>query len=213
MTDGKNVLEIQVEDDNSSYIAKPRLYKTKNNEVMREPHVKSGIINDIYISPLERRPGGNHSHGSELTLTKGETKDFEGMQISFKTFDMTPHEDGNSFNVGAVLQIKDGDHVHTVVPVLTMGSQGKSSKPVVIPTHGKYAKEIQVVMKSLDADKKMINIEILGMGGESVVTDASGEQLMIEFSTKPFMSMLWLGTIILLVGSVIALTQRIKVAK
>jgi len=213
MADGKNVLEIEVKGKNSSYIAKPRLYETKNKEVMREPHVKSGFITDIYIAPLERRPGGTHSHGSGLTLTKGETKNFEGMQITFNGFEMKPHDDGSSFNVGAVLHVKDGDHAHTVIPVLTMGSEGKTSQPVVIPTHGKYAKEVQVVMKSLDADKKMINIEILGLGGESVTTNVSAEQLMIEFSTKPFMSILWLGTILLIAGSIIAFTQRVKVAK
>ncbi len=211
MADGKNVLEIQVDSKNDSYLAKPRLYKTGKSEVMREPDVKSGIIHDIYISPLERRLAGNHSHGSRLTLTKGQTKDFKGMQITFNGFEMKPHEDGSSFNVGAVLHIKDGDHAHTVVPVLTMGSQGKTSQPVVIPTHGKYAKNVQVVMKGLDADKKLIDIEILGMGEEAVTTEASGEQLMIEFSTKPFMSMLWFGTIVLLAGCVIALIQRIKI--
>jgi len=210
--DGKNVLEIQVDSDGGSYIAKPRLYNTGNSEVMREPDVRSGLINDIYIAPLERRAGGNHSHGSVLTLSKGETKDYKDMQITFTAFQMKPHEDGNSFNVGAVLNVKDGDHAHTVIPILTMGSQGKTSQPVVIPTHGKYAQEVKVVLNGIDADKKMVNIEVLGLGDETVTAEASGEQLMIEFSTKPFMSILWVGTVLLLIGSLIALTQRVKTA-
>ncbi len=211
--DGKNVLEIQVEGSGVSYTATPRLFNTKNNEVMREPHVKSGFINDIYISPLEHRAGGNHAHGGSLTLVKGETKDYKGMQITFNTFQMKPHDDGSSFNVGAVLNVKDGDHAHTVVPILTMGSQGRTSQPAVIPTHGKYAKEVKVLLKGMDADKKMIELDILGLGDEKIVADQIGEQLMIEFSTKPFMSILWFGTILLIAGSIIALTQRINVAK
>jgi cytochrome c-type biogenesis protein CcmF len=212
MADGKNILEIQVNTKNGSYTAKPRLYKTNQNEVMREPDVNSGFLTDIYISPLERRTANAHSHGSALTLAKGETKKFKNMEITFNAFKMEPHGDGRSFNVGAVLDVKEGDHNHTVVPILTMGAAGKKSEPVIIPSHGKYTPDLQVILKQIDADKKMVEIEFLGLAEDNAEAVTTPEQLLIEFSTKPFMSILWLGTILLLAGSFIALTQRLKTA-
>jgi cytochrome c-type biogenesis protein CcmF len=211
MADGKNILEIEVNSGGQSYLARPRIYRTKNSEVMREPHVKSGFISDLYISPLELRPAAQSNHGSHLSLVKGETKKVEGLSVTFLNFDMKPHDDGSSFNVGAVLQVGDGDHTHTVMPVLTMGAGGKHSEPVEIPTHGKYEPEISVTLNALDADKKSVDLHFQGLGGSPSASESrTGEQLIIEFSRKPFMSILWLGSILLLVGSVIALTHRLK---
>jgi len=215
MADGKNVLEIEVTDGDKSFMANPRMYRTKNNEVMREPYVDSGLINDFYISPLELRPAGQSSGpGSHMTLVKGETKQIEQLSVTFLGFDMQAHQDGKSFNVGAVLEVKEGKHTHTVKPVLTMGDAGKQSHPVVIPTQGKYAQEITVALNGLDADKKSIDLHFQGLGNTSARAGEAmpRELLVVEFSRKPFMSILWLGSVILLAGAVIALTQRIKIA-
>jgi len=215
MADGKNILEIEVMDGDQSFMANPRMYRTKNNEVMREPYVDSGLINDFYISPLELRPAGDNSgQGSHMTLVKGETKQIEQLSVTFLGFDMQAHQDGKSFNVGAVLEVKEGEHTHTVKPVLTMGPAGKQSHPVVIPTHGRYAQEITVALNGLDADNKSIDLHFQGLGSTSAAAGEAlaREILVVEFSKKPFMSILWLGSVLLLAGAVIALTQRIKIA-
>jgi cytochrome c biogenesis factor len=41
------------------------------------------------------------------------------------------------------------------------------------------------------------------------MNDTSPEQLLIEISRKPFMSILWLGTIFITMGTVIAFGKRI----
>jgi cytochrome c-type biogenesis protein CcmF len=207
--DGKNVVEIQIEKDGMAYLAGPRMYLTKAKEMMREPHVKSGIVNDIYISPLERRQS-DHNHGSTLTIAKGETKEIRGYQVNFTEFKMTPHEDGRNFKVGAVLHIVKGDFHHTVTPVMLMGSEGRQSKPAVIQPKSAYNPEITVTLNNLNADTKMVELAFTGVGEAEAVTHDHPEQLVVEFSQKPFMTILWIGTILLVLGTLISLSQRIK---
>jgi cytochrome c-type biogenesis protein CcmF len=207
--DGKNVVEIQVEKDNMSYLAVPRMYLTKAQEMMREPDVKSGIINDVYIAPLELRQS-QHNHGSNLTIAKGETKEIQGYSVKFTEFQMTPHEDGKNFQVGAVLHVVKGEHHHTVTPIMMMGSEGRSSKPAVIHQKSAYAPEVTVTLNNLNADTKMVELVFSGLAEAEAVDHDHPEQLVVEFSQKPFMSILWVGTVILIAGALISFTQRIK---
>jgi cytochrome c-type biogenesis protein CcmF len=207
--DGKNVVEIQVEKDNKAYLAVPRMYLTRAREMMREPDVKSGIIYDIYISPLERRQA-DHNHGSSLILTKGETKEIQGYQVTFTSFKMTPHEDGRNFQVGAVLHIVKEDFHHTVIPVLLMGSERRRSEPALIKPNNAYGPEITVTLNNLNADTKMVELVFEGFGETETVTHDHPEHLVVEFSQKPFMSILWFGTILLIIGTLISFIQRIK---
>ena len=207
--DGKNVVEIQVEKDNIIYLATPRMYMTKAREMMREPDVKSGFITDLYIAPLELRQP-EHNHGTTLTISKGETKEIQGYQVKFTEFQMTPHEDGRNFQVGAVLHVVKGDHHHTVTPILLMGSDGKKTKPAIIHEKSAYGPEVSVTLNNLNADTKMVELVFSGIGEAEAVDHDHAEQLVIEFSQKPFMSILWLGTILLLAGTLISFTQRIK---
>ena len=207
--DGKNVVEIQVEKDDMTYLAVPRMYLTGARDMMREPDVKWGIINDIYISPLEIKQA-DHNHSSSLTITKGETKEIQGYQVTFTSFKMTPHEDGKNFQVGAVLHIVKGDFHHTVTPVLLMESEKRRSEPALIKQKNAYGPEITVTLNNLNADTKMVELEFEGLGEAEAVTHDHPEQLVVEFSQKPFMSILWFGTILLIIGTLISFTQRIK---
>jgi cytochrome c-type biogenesis protein CcmF len=207
--DGKNVVEIMVEKDNEAYLAGPRMYLTKAREMMREPDVKSGIISDLYIAPLELRQS-DHNHGTTLTLSKGQTKEIQGYQVKFTEFQMTPHEDGRNFQVGAVLHVVKGEHHHTVTPLLLMGSEGRKIKPAIIHQKTAYSPEISVTLNNLNADTKMVELVFSGLGEDEAADHDHSAQLVVEFSQKPFMSILWFGTILLLIGTLISFSQRIK---
>lgn len=206
--DGKNVVEIKVTDDSGDYLATPRLYynqMTQGN--MREPDIKYGALIDFYIAPLELRKESATNRGSTLILKKEETKTFYGMNIHFHAFNMsTDHESGN-FRVGAELVIKTKDKNYNITPFLDMGSENKNSTPVSIPMN--YGNEIQIKLSSINADTKEIKLEFEGLPESQTTSDEPVEQLLLEVSTKPFMNVLWLGTIIFTIGTIIAIQRRL----
>ena len=179
---------------------------------MREPYVQPGIITDTYISPLELRAGGGHNHGSDqhLMLIKGESKVIDGYTVTFLRFHMTPHDDGASFQVGAVIKLEKDGAAHTATPLMIMEQAGgKRSQPAIINLNTNPKKTVHVSLLNVQADQKMVELSFAGLG-ENAPAPVQTEQLVIEYSKKPFMSLLWLGTVILCIGTIIAFTQRIK---
>jgi cytochrome c-type biogenesis protein CcmF len=186
---------------------------TKAREVMREPDVNSGMITDIYISPLELRQGNHNPEGTKiLSIRKGESAELEGFEISFTEFKMTPHGTGGDFSVGAVLHISKGDFNYTAIPELIINAEGRRAQSAIIPAHNPYGKEIKISLTAMNADDKRIDLIFQGFSESKNAGHSHNEQLIIEFSQKPFMSILWLGTILMLIGTVIALIQSTKAA-
>jgi len=212
--DGKNVARIEVSGDMGSYLAEPRLYETRYNEgVMREPDIKPGFITDFYISPLESRTGHNHDEGNKLILGKGETKSFSGYQLTFRTFEMANHGEGSDahMQVAAVLDVIFENEQYELKPALVLSAQGRQMKAVAMPVDtGKSQTSIlpTVALSALNADNKTVELIFQGFG-EDEHTDYA--ELIVEVSKKPFMSILWIGTVVLLAGTFIALRKRMSV--
>ena len=212
--DGKNVARIEVSGDMGSYLAEPRLYETRYNEgVMREPDIKPGFITDFYISPLESRTGHNHDEGNKLILGKGETKSFSGYQLTFRTFEMANHGEGSDahMQVAAVLDVIFENEQYELKPALVLSAQGRQMKAVAMPVDTEKSQTSilpTVALSALNADNKTVELIFQGFG-EDEHTDYA--ELIVEVSKKPFMSILWIGTVVLLAGTFIALRKRMSV--
>jgi cytochrome c-type biogenesis protein CcmF len=123
---------------------------------------------------------------------------------------MTPHDDGRNFQVGAVLHVVKGEHHHTVTPLLIMGPDGRKTQPAIIQQKSADGPEVSVTLNNLNADTKMVELVFSGLGESEAMDHDHPEQLVVEFSQKPFMSILWVGTVILIIGTLISFTQRMK---
>jgi len=207
--DGKNVVEVKVESGSSEYIAKPRLYfnrMTQGN--MREPDIKYGALVDFYIAPLELRAGITHTSGSSLILYKEETKTFAGMNIHFHAFNMSSDHQSGDMRVGADLEIEINNQVYKITPFFIMGNSQKSPEPEMIKIRD--GKNIGVKLTSIDADNKSISLEFSGLSEQGGQATDTNEQLLVEVSEKPFMNILWLGTVILTIGTIVAIKRRLS---
>ena len=214
-SDGKNIAHIYVSDGKDEFIATPRLYPTRNNEMMREPYISAGFISDLYISPLERRNISSHDHGSALSLVKGERKIFAGYDITFTGFEMGNHESGTHFKVGAVLELVKDDTKYVVKPALLMGDQGREMEPAFLPLQKNDAthNHPSIILAGLNADEKRIDLIFRDLDTRNTLNEEDKEQLIIEISKKPFMGILWVGSILLMLGTVVALKKRLSLNK
>ena len=210
-SDGKSIAEIHVSDANNNYVFKPRLFPTKYNEgMMREPDVKPGIISDLYISPLEERTTHEHNaEGHSFSLVKGQTTEESGYKITFVSFNMQSHEGGGHMRVGADLKVEINNQTYDISPAMIMGEQGREMAPAKLPVLSESAnkKTPLIFLSALNADTKQITLAIQGVEEK---TEEHTSQLIIEFSKKPFMGILWLGTILLTLGTIVAFIKRVK---
>jgi cytochrome c-type biogenesis protein CcmF len=207
--DGKNLVMIEVDAGSKKYMALPRLYETKYSEgVMREPDVKPGLFSDIYISPLERKQGQSHE-GMRVTLLKGEKKSILGYEVTFKGFLMQNHQGGEGFRVGAELEFLKEETKYNITPAILMGETGRKLIPATLPVLQKDQKEsvhkhASVFLTNVNADEKKIDLLVQGLENEETQMLVGTEQLLIEVNKKPFMSILWIGTILLILGTFIS---------
>jgi cytochrome c-type biogenesis protein CcmF len=195
--------EIEVTGEKIVFTAKPRLYYSSYNRGnMREPHIHPGLLSDLYISPLEHRSGEDNT----FSIEKGQTKMYAGYEITFDAFHMENHTEGGHFMVGARLSFKGKDSTFVVTPSIIMAPEGRKMHPVVLPGSGE--EPATVTMTGLNADDKLI--ELTFSGGENTPAGHAHEQLVVEVSIKPFMSILWFGTLFIIGGTVIGLNRRLR---
>jgi cytochrome c-type biogenesis protein CcmF len=210
---GKNIVNIMVASENENYLAKPRFYYSEyNRSVMREPDVKAGILGDLYLSPLDiRQPDQTSLNSTVLRIAKGETKPFRDLQITFNEFDLYNHTETNDLKVGARLTINTGEKTFQITPAVDFEQgKGRTENGEFILDRRGGAQKITVVLNGLDANQKMIELLFEGFEKDASTESEAQEQLIVELSNKPFMSAIWFGAILITLGAVIALRNRVQ---
>lgn len=210
MPDGKDIVKIELSGNGETFNARPRLfYNNKSRGMMREPDVKSGILVDLYVSPLERREFKQEQAGQSLILKKGETKKIDDYAITFNEFRMSGHADiPGAISIGAELDIVKGDQKTNITPVLIIQGKNRTSQPTHIGLSEDVHASPTVSLTGVNADTKSVQLVISGLQGKDQTAETAPEQLIVEISTKPFMNVLWAGCIILLIGAYFSLHRR-----
>ena len=85
-------------------------------------------------------------------------------------------------------------------------------EPALLPglPHSEDTGHPSVILAGLNADEKRIQLVFHGLTEETSHTHVAKEQLIVEISKKPFMSILWFGTVLLILGTVIAFKNRLR---
>jgi cytochrome c-type biogenesis protein CcmF len=211
VTNGKDFVTIRVSTGRKEYLAKPRLYVSGyNRELMREPDIVPGFLFDLYLSPLEHR--SSQTNSNTLLIKKGEHKQIAGYDILFTGFEMTSHQEMGAFRVGANLEVTVANRMVTVKPALLITDKGRQLLPVTLPTANEKSTTPvpTVALNNLNADEKVIELVFSGLESEHGEQNQNSEELVVEFSKKPFMSILWTGSVLMLLGTFIALRKRMS---
>lgn len=201
---GKTEINIEMEKDGKSINKKPKLYfSTYNNAWMREPDITIFPLYDIYISVMDRQQSSNENK-SNIVLKKGDTKEFENYELTFQNFEFENHGMSEDIKIAANVKVKYNGKDYVIKPAMLYQQNQRISNPVELPSG---ADKKSVALSDINADEKMIALTFYGFGeNESSVT----EMVLVEFTVKPFMNFVWFGAIILVLGTFIAYSRRIK---
>ncbi len=198
----KNFLNINVEKGETNFLARPKFYYSEYTQgIMRTPHIMINLLEDIYLAPLEHLDA-EEAGKNTFVLGKGEVKTIQGYTIEFLGFDMSTHQMESQISVGATLEVRREGEVDTLTPSISMDqlSQDQTKETVYLPD-GKHG----LVLEQIDADQKMIKLSVLLPEDEP----AKG-LLVLEVSKKPLINLLWLGTVLIMLGLAISTYRRAK---
>ena len=199
----KDELKVKVQKGGENFIARPKFYYSEFTQgMLRHPHIKINLLNDLYLAPLKLSLGEEENL---FSLQKGETKNLKGYTIKFMDFDMTTHGKVDQVSVGAILEVEKNDQRETHIPTIVIGrTEGDQAKNKVQLPGG----EDYLILEKIDADRRMIDLSLV-LGAEETTEDL----LILNVSKKPLINLYWLGTILILLGLVIATYRRTKEIK
>jgi cytochrome c-type biogenesis protein CcmF len=199
-----NQLLLSLDDGSGPKDVRPQLYySARLDGIMRKPYIERSVGYDLYLAPLQVE----EAEGDKgLTLKKGEPTEQGELKFTLEGFEVGgmdgTGEDGPT-SVAARISVARGDDVRTILPKLVaaggMGG-GMESQPADINLAGyKYEASIRQIM----ADQEIVVLDIPGL--MPVVSPA---KLILDISRKPMITLVWIGTTLIVLGSLIVLYRR-----
>jgi cytochrome c-type biogenesis protein CcmF len=191
-----------------------RSERAKDGRINRftQPHIERKIVSDLYVAPLDfKPPQQSHQSGNHLDLKKGQTVRFGDYDITFAGFDVARmmgqgQQDTHEMTVGADIQVSYKDEEPVLLkPVISVGKLHTPASRVTLP--GPHDAALTLV--GIDAGNKIIHLDYQGPDvSEKADTSAMRSSMLAEISIKPGMTVLWLGTFLILFGGCIGIARR-----
>jgi cytochrome c-type biogenesis protein CcmF len=202
LPDGKFAFDVRLEKAGGTRTLAPVMFETREQGIMKNPDIASFGTYDLYISPVALE-----GEQDALTLQKGVASPVGEATVTLLGFEMTAHGQGvpqDGMPVGAALKIVRGSEEETITPVTVFRP---NSQPQPRPAESRL----------LNGRVSLMTLNVGMEGGGSAVTVAlerhgggSGEALVAEVSRKPFISLVWAGTVLMLIGFGLSIVNRSK---
>jgi len=207
-------LPLDVTKGDAEFVAQPDIRsETRSDGQGRRfsrPHIRRGLVSDLYISPVDFQPAREESHSEkQLQLKKQEKVKFEDYDISFVGFEvsgMTEQTESRGVSVGADIVVSyKGEAPVNLKPVLDMVHGNNTSKPVRLPG----PMEAYISLVQINANTKSIVLDYHGPASTPGNTvERTPAAFIAEVSIKPGMTVLWLGAFLILLGGGIGVARR-----
>jgi cytochrome c-type biogenesis protein CcmF len=202
---GRFGFNVEVEKNGQKFVVTPVMFKEGDEgSLIRNPDIINLITKDFYVSPLSLEvPEGN-----EVTIFKGKTETYEGMDIKYLDYTFTQTKEQGNYLVMDIEVTKDGkkEIIHP-----TMSNKGGQPvyKEALLSNTG-ISFEIKSMNPSKNDDEAKVTLTINGVNNSSASHASKKETLVVEASVKPYINLVWIGTVALIGGFLITIVRRIK---
>jgi cytochrome c-type biogenesis protein CcmF len=203
---GRGTLDVAVRNGDEHFMAYPRFYWSEYTQgYMRKPHIRKTTWYDIYVAPEEHYASGEspgERFGNTLQLVKGQTKTYDQVEYTFHDFDLGSHASGaGEMRVTAnITATRYGGPAQPIAPYLELGADDQRREG---PAQLSDGTTIRLTRIQADAGAILLEFE---KPGQPPVQEAS--LLVLQVSRKPLVSLVWLGSIMVLAGTLLALYYR-----
>jgi cytochrome c-type biogenesis protein CcmF len=199
----KEGMEIRVQKaGGKEFFVKPRMFMNdRTRQLMVNPDIRSSLLQDFYVSPIEIDPG----EGGQIELAQGGTDRMGDRQVRFEGFELQA-EGGN-----AMAAMAAGRPITIVTKVtVTRGGQTETIQPVYRfdPATG----EVSNPMVSL-ASGGTLSVAGIVPVNRTVRLQLNEPRLSIDVTRKPLIKLVWYGFYVVLAGGLISTVFRLREAR
>jgi cytochrome c-type biogenesis protein CcmF len=144
--------------------------------------------------------------GRTVTLAKGETLNYRDLKIAFDDFDLSDFDpEAGKINFGVVFSVDVGSQTIEVIPTYQGGMGGDPNvTPAVVPGTG----GITLSPGRIDAEGGTVQLQVYDPA--LAPEGATPASIVLDVSTKPLISLVWIGTILIVFGIGMAIILRRK---
>lgn len=136
-------------------------------------------------------------------MSKGETLSYENLQIAFDDFDLSDFDpEAGRIHIGAVFQVTRDGETFEVEPTFKGGQGAPVITPAVVPGAG----GITLDLGRMDAEKGTVELKIVDP--TLAPQPPAPASLVLDVSTKPLIGLVWIGTLLIIAGIVMAIGLR-----
>ncbi len=188
------------------------VYESDSEQWIQQPHVEKFVDQDLYIALFPSAMmdgGGSAATQGELLLRRGETAPLDNgaYTVEFVRYELEPGTadlpaDSLDLAVGAVLNVTNTatGETRTVQPVYAIRTD--RSQEFVQTRIPDWDLGFAFTAMQVDNDAVQLVVE----GAQTVPED----WVVVQAYRKPFISLLWLGTIVLGVGFLLSIVRRVQ---
>jgi len=207
LSENREEVHLNIESGSDTYHANP-LFIWSQQGLVRNPYIKKFIFYDLYISPEELKERALSDSDRTVTLTRGQIAQIEGCEMKFIEFDAGSHMEGSALSIGAVVEVKlpDGDTLKIEPRYKISGDNRVELEPAFIQGLNKNA-----FLLKLNADEGMVLLGITDKANPDGFSPKNA--LIVEVTRKPFINLVWLGLVLIILGSGFSAYRRIKEIK
>lgn len=181
-------------------------------QLMRNPGIAKSFMRDIYVEP-QALEAPDPEGGVRRQFVKGASFEHAGYKVTFLDFDMNNSAGSQSFTIGGLFRVeKYGAAPVDVNVTRTQDVDGVKMSPGVVPAGDL---EIQILgMNPNREDLAMSTVEVR-LRNPNIVVDPNNlrDILVVEASIKPFISLVWIGIILMMIGFTVAMLRRARDAR
>ncbi len=206
----KERMEVRVvKADGEELFAYPKLFvNDRTRQVMANPDIKTSMLRDLYISPIEYDPGLPEGAPRTVQLAQGESVEIGGRTVTFAGFDLRSHDpqgpaealaSGEQIAVGAAVDVTVGGQTQRVVPLYAFTAQGEvTAQPIALPGGG------GILVSGINANDAKVQLDLFGLAGGEV----EPARLSLDVTKKPLIQLVWYGLYVILAGGLLSLWRR-----
>jgi cytochrome c-type biogenesis protein CcmF len=176
---------------------------------MREPDIIVGFTKDFYVAPVSYDEETPSDAGKTVNMKKGDVVEYQGMKIEFTNFvlpeDMSAMMSGGKFKIGANLKVTYDGKTYNLEPYMESAGGQQEFHPAELKEAG-----LKIALANMNATGGEITIVLQPISSENIPVQTPKEVLTVDVSIKPFISLVWLGVIVMVIGFVISAFRRSK---
>ena len=207
--EAKYHFNVKLEKDGKEFYLSPVMFYSEYSEgVMKNPDIANLVTKDIYLSPMSLDVPEDFTENDIAEIKEGETKEIKNLKIKFTGFDMSGFnrdELNNKENlIGAKLQVTtDGKMQETVAKIKYFNGMPDY---IAASLDGNERYVFYLVKVTVENESK-IQLAVVDKPNRTPDKDKI-ETLVLTASIKPYINLVWSGTVVLVIGFFLSLLKR-----